>query len=392
MGFSRRPYAARVNTPSTSLHRVTVRSASSTFLSFAVPIAMLGIIWPDVRERFDQSLGTLGVAALAYGLGRMSTALTGPTLVRWFGMGRAFVVVLLVLASAILALALSVSWTMFLVCLLCIGLASGSLDSLGAGFITAIRDVGSAGQIHGAYGVGASAGPLLVVLVPDWRAALCVSAAMVLLAAGVAYRTRGAWPEIAPHVRTPGRRPPFAPAALSLGAFCAFVAIEVTTGQWAFTHLTEARGSGETLAAIAVSLFWGGVTVGRLALTRPSVRALSARIGLSRLAVIALASAGLLAVVPPVLAVPALAVAGLVLAPIVPSLFASTAARVGEEHAQRLAVFQLLATNLGAVGVPFLTGQLVDATDASVIVVVIATAAAAGALLLGAIERLPAYD
>jgi hypothetical protein len=62
---------------------------------------------------------------------------------------------------------------------------------------------------------------------------------------------------------------------------------------------------------------------------------------------------------------------------------------VGADHAQQLAVFQLLATNIGGIGLPFLTGQLVDAMEPSVIVIVIVAAAAIGALLLGAIERLP---
>ena len=92
---------------------------------------------------------------------------------------------------------------------------------------------------------------------------------------------------------------------------------------------------------------------------------------------------------PPRLAVVSLAFAGLTLAPIVPTLFASTVTRVGADHAQRLAVLQLLATNIGGIGLPFLTGQLVDAMEPSVIVIVIVAAAAIGALLLGAIERLP---
>lgn len=348
---------------------------------------MLGVIWPDVRERFDQSLGTLGVAALVYGLGRMSMALSGPTLVRWFGMGKAFIVVLGVLIAAIMSMAFATTWTMFLASLCCIGLASGSLDSLGAGFITAIEDVGSAGLIHGAYGVGATLGPLLVVAVPNWRGALLVSAVLVIGAGIVALGARGSWPDIAPHVRKSGTRPPIGIAALSLGAFAAFVAIEVTTGQWAFTHLTEARDAGDTLAAVAVSLFWGGVTVGRLALVRPGIRATADRIGLSRFAVMSLLCVSTLAFVPPLLAVVTLTVAGLALAPIVPTLFASTTARVGESHAQQLAVYQLLATNLGAVGVPFLTGQMVDAFEPEIIVLVIVTSAAVGALLLNAIEK-----
>lgn len=350
---------------------------------------MLGIIWPEVRERFDQSLGTLGVAALVLGIGRMSTALTGPWLVRRFGLGNAFVTVLSALGLSITALALADSWLMFLASLACIGCCSGSLDSLGAGFITGIRDVGSAGLIHGAYGVGATIGPLLVVVVPNWRVALMCSAVMVAGAVVVAVRARASWPEITPHIKTKGSWPPILALSLSLGAFCAFVAIEVTTGQWAFTHLTEARDAGGTLAAIAVSLFWGGLTLGRLALIRPTVREFAGRIGLSRLSVTSLIFVASLSLVPPILAIPMLTLSGLALAPIVPTLFASTASRVGEDHAQQMAGLQLIATNVGGIGVPFMTGQLVDAFEPSVIILVVTIAAAIGSLFLGAIERLP---
>ena len=370
-------------------NRRAVQSASIAFLSFAAPIAMLGVIWPDVRERFDQSLGALGVAALVYGLGRAPMALSGPTLVRWFGMGRAFVVVLSVLALAVMSMALATTWPMFLISLACVGLASGPIDSLGAGFITAIRDVGSSGLVHGAYGVGATLGPLIVVAVSSWRLALGISGAIVIAAALVALRSQQDWPDIVPHVRKTGSRLPFAPAALSLGAFGAFVGMEVTTGQWAFTQLTEGRHAGDALAAVAVALFWGGLAIGRLVLIRPSVREMADRVGLSRLALVSLCCVASLAFVPPGLAVVGLAFAGLTLAPIVPTLFASTVTRVGADDAQRLAVLQLLATNIGGIGLPFLTGQLVDAMEPSVIIIVIVAAAAIGALLLGAIERLP---
>lgn len=316
-------------------------------------------------------------------------ALSGPTLVRWFGMGRAFVVVLIVLALAVMSMALSTTWAAFLISLACVGLASGQIDSLGAGFITAIRDVGSSGLVHGAYGVGATLGPLIVVAVSNWRLALGLSGVIVIGAAVVAVRSQKAWPDTVPHVRKTGSRPPFAPAALSLGAFSAFVGMEVTTGQWAFTQLTEGRHAGDATAAIGVALFWGGLAVGRLALVRPSVRKMADRVGLSRLALASLGCVASLAFVPAGVAVVSLAFSGLTLAPIVPTLFASTAARVGAGHAQQLAIFQLLATNLGGIGLPFLTGQLVDAMEPSVIIFVIVAAGAIGALLLGAIERLP---
>jgi hypothetical protein len=68
---------------------------------------MLGVIWTDVCGRLDQSLGALGVTALVYGLGRAATALSEPTLVRWFEMCRAFVVVLIVVTLAIMSITLA---------------------------------------------------------------------------------------------------------------------------------------------------------------------------------------------------------------------------------------------------------------------------------------------
>ena len=64
-----------------------VWSCSVTFLSFAMPVSMLGVMWPDVRERFGQSLGTLGVVSLVYGLSRMSTSGSGRLATRRFGIG-----------------------------------------------------------------------------------------------------------------------------------------------------------------------------------------------------------------------------------------------------------------------------------------------------------------
>lgn len=366
-------------------------AAAATYLSFAAPIAMLGVIWPDVRDRFDQSLGTLGIAGLVYGVGRMSTALSGPLLVRRFRTGPAFVLMLVLLAGACGCAAVATSWLVFLVAFACIGAASGSLDSLGAGFIASIRDVGSAGLVHGAYGIGSTAAPLLVLAVPSWRIALGIVAGLAIAAAVVCVRNSRSWPVIASDQRADAGDLPRRATAVSLGALFAFVAFEVTAGQWAFTHLTEERGIGDTLAATAVALYWGGIMVGRLAMARTGVRDTIDRVRLQRLAIVAGAATLTLTVVPSVATAAALALVGLSLAPIAPSLFASTASRVGESHAQRLAVWQLAATNAGAISVPFLTGQLVDAIGPGVVIAVAATTAFVGAWLLLAITRLPSH-
>lgn len=383
----------------TSGNRSAVRSAAITYASFAVPISMVGVYWPDVRGDLDRSLGDLGLVSLVYGLARMSTALTGRPLVSRLGMGAAFVATLAVLAGSCLAVAAAPTWPVFLAAIAGVGAASGSLDSLGAVFVTAIENVSSAGLIHGMYGFGATIGPLAVVLAPGWRWSALAAAGAVLVALAVATQIRDQWPSTAPIAspRGGGSGPVAATPRFtvvgSLGAFASLVALEVTTGQWAFTYLTDHRSVGEELAAVGVSGFWAGLMMGRLLLARPTIATTVDRWGTVPFIVTSFATLAATAVLPAIAAVGALCLTGLLLGPLVPTLFARTTQRVGEVMAARMAGRQLLATNVGAIGVPTLTGFLVDEFGAGVIIIVMLTIVGALALpLLALLKHIAPVD
>ena len=357
-----------------------------------MPVSMFGVVWPDVRQHFGQSLGALGLVSLVYGVARMSTCASGSALIRRFGMSTSFIGALTLLSATCVAVASSTSWLRFLAGVAGVGVASGMLDSVGAAFIIDLADISRTGLVHGSYGVGATLGPLIVAVVSGWRVAMFVSALTVSGAIAVAARARHDWPTIEHHHASTRAGVPLSrlPAALSLGLFATFVAIEVTTGQWAYTYLTDHRGIGGGVAAVGIAGFWGGLTIGRLGLARRSVSEFTARVGLPTFA---LAGGGLLAaltVLPAVLGAGVLGLAGLVLAPIVPSLFATTSQRIGAAHAQRMAGWQLLAANAGAIVAPSLTGALVDRVGPGVVVIVIAALTAVGVPLLVAITRSPA--
>lgn len=367
--------------------KLVVGSSSVTFLSFAMPVAMLGVMWPDVRERFGQSLGALGLVSLVYGLSRMSTSGSGRVATRRFGIGSCFVAALIGLIAADFVVAGSNSWAMFLVGFSGIGLVSGFLDSVGAGVIATLGNVGDAGVIHGFYGVGATIGPLVVAVVPDWRWSLVVASGFAAAAVVVAVRAGTHWPSPpvpAHHVEL--GRPPTRATMISLAVFCSFVAVEVTVGNWLFTYLDEGRTISKGIAAVAVSGFWGGTMTGRLLLGSPRVREAVDRAGLVPCAVTAAAGIALVSVAPSVTVVGAAALAGIALAPLVPTLSARTAQRVGVEHAQRIAGWQLLAANVGAIAVPSLTGLVVDATGpgAAIVIALVVVASGLPALLAAA--------
>lgn len=351
---------------------LSVRSSALTFLAFAMPVSMFGVMWPDVRDRFDQSLGTLGTVSLVYGIARMSTSGLGRSATRRFGIGRCFIASLVCLVIADLAVSIGTSWPMFLVGVASIGAVSGLLDSVGAGVIATIGEVGSAGIILGSYGIGATIGPLVVAAVPDWRLSLVVAAVVSVLALIVAVVARHSWPApSAAAAASDHGPPPVRATAISLTMFFAFIALEVTFGNWLYTYLTEARSIGDTVAAVGVSGFWGGTTVGRLALVSERIRSGADRVGMPVLAVSGAVATLLTTVAPGVAVVAATTAVGLSLAAIVPTLSARTADRVGGEHAQQVSGWQLLSANLGAIGVPFVTGTIIDASDARATIVVV---------------------
>lgn len=372
-----------------------VRAVAFTYLSFALPISMLGVMWEPVSERFNQSPGTLGVAGLFYGVGRLSTATTGQGLVRRFGIPTAIATVLIVLTAASAALAATPFWALFLGAWAVIGACSGSLDSIGAGFIARTEDVRSAGLIHGSYGVGATIGPLVVAVAPSWRMAIAVTAVVTLIAAASVRTVHDGWTTPAPSLDQPegGAGPvptgplPVKTVGLLLLLFGVFVALEVTAGLWLFTFLTEERDLSDTLGRIAVSGFWGGLTIGRLLMSRAGPSALLARMGLARLSLVGCALVLLMVAVRGPVAVALPFLTGLVLAPTIPTLFAQTAQRIGAEHAPRIAGWQLVATNIGAISVPLLVGQWVDAASAAVIPVVLLAVTVTGTTLLFVVGR-----
>lgn len=369
-----------------------VSSAAFTFLAFAMPASMFGVFWDDARERFDQSLGTLGLISLVYGLSRMSTSGVGRAATRRFGIGPCFIAGVVAVAVIDLVVAAASSWPMFLVGISGVGLASGLLDSVGAGVVATIGDVGRAGVIHGAYGVGATVGPLIVAVVPDWRWSLVVASVVAVAALVPAVIARASWPEPPPIALASGGALPRRATTVSLLVFAAFVAIEVTMGQWLFTYLTDGRGIGDSVAAVGVSGFWGGTTAGRLALASARTNTFVERVGLPALAVAAGAAYAGVVVSPGAMVVVFATLAGLALSPLVPTMSARTVDRVGEEHAQRISGWQLLAANVGAISVPSLTGALVDGIGPAAVVAVVAACLALGVPVLLAARRLPSLS
>jgi fucose permease len=363
------------------------------YLAFGMPVAMLGVAWPTLRDDLGRADGDLGLLVLAYGLGRLVTsASSGVLLNRWrFGVAAALTLVGLAAGGA--GVATGPPWPALVAAIAVVGVLSGVLDSLGARFLAVSGSVGRAGLAAGSYGVGATVGPVVLAVSDSVAVGFLVGSTVALVAAAGVVGRGIAWPPgLEAHVEA--ERPPASsvglgelltrPAVLvSLGLFAAFVSVEVTAGGWLAAVLEDARHVDDRLAGLSVGGFWGGITVGRLLLGRIELpeRALLAAVG------VLVACFAALAVAPTAVVLPLAVLAGLAVAPQFPTLLAHTADRVGDDAAGRVSGWQLIAANVSATSLAALTGVVVEATGPAAPLAVLVGITAAGGVLLAVAAR-----
>jgi fucose permease len=272
----------------------------------------------------------------------------------------------LVIGSFLYALSLSLlafgSWPVVVVGAVLWGLAAGFANGAVNVYSTLRMSGGAMQLLHGCWGIGTLIGPLIVtgLLVShlSWRLAfLTVAILQALLGAWALAAAH--WPSVSAPRLEGARRLHFSiPLLLGILAFFLYTGAEWSAGQWSYSALTEGRGYATPTAGLLVSLYWTGITVGRLAsgavgarLATPAL--LQAGIGLSVLA------SALFWLVPPLAAV-ALPLLGLGLAPIFPALMTLTSRRVPEAGVGVAVGLQTASSGLGAAVAPAAVGLLLQ--------------------------------
>lgn len=328
---------------------------------------MLGVAWPSMRGTFGQPLAALGLVLLGLACGYLlGSAASGFVEAR---LGTAAVLTAGFAASAVamLAFATAPHWPMFVLGALVLGLGAGSVDAGTNAYMALEHGVGPLNLLHACYGLGAALGPAVMTALLAaglvWRLAYAgmVGAELALLVAVAAtWRSWSRTRNLSMRIAEPRPPVPLALVGASLAMFFVYTGVEVGAGQWSYTFLTAARALPTTAAGLAVSGYWAGLTLGRLA-----AYATGARLGPLRLLhVSVVATVAALALYwwgrcPPA-GVAALAAAGVGLGPIFPSLVALTPRRVGEAVASRVVGLQVATAGAGGSLAPTAIGVVLQ--------------------------------
>lgn len=346
-----------------------------SFVALGLRAGVLAVAWPSMRETFDVPLGAVGVLFIVGTGGFLLVSTQSGRAIARIGLGAFLVWGAAVAGLGFLGYAIAPTWWVVIGLTFLASLGTAIIDTGLNTYFAINKSAATMNWLHACFGFGGTLGPLVMTVALTWGHSwrwgyVPVGAAYVCLIAVFA-PTRRHWSLAAAVPRaTEGPAPWRAgsrgslslPIAwVSLLYFFAFTGMEGAFGQWPYTLFTEARGIASTTAGLWISIGWGATTGGRI-IFGFVVKHATPHTLLRVCASVIIAAAGLLWWNPhDTASFLALAAMAMMLAPLFPICTATTAQRVGVEHAGNVIGFQMAAARLGLALAPGLAGIVAKA-------------------------------
>lgn len=328
------------------------------FIGLGLPDSLLGAAWPVAHIDLGVPVSLAGAVSLVSVGGTVVSSLVSERVIKRFGTGPVAAASVLTTACALAGMGFVRDFWVVMALAVPLGLGAGTIDAALNNFVALHYKSAHMNWLHCFWGVGATAGPMIMSLYlarDFWRGGYRTVAVMLAVIACILILSLRLWKRVgqAPAKEeskrvVPNRELIRQPGALfACIAFFTYCAAEFNAGLWASTYLVKFRGIAPGIAASWASMFFLGVTVGRLfsgfAALKLSNRRL-VRIGQT----LALLGALVLPLpLPDAGQVVGLLLIGLGCAPIFPALMDETPVFFGASRSQGMMGLQLASAYIG---------------------------------------------
>ena len=342
------------------------------FIALGMPDGLLGVGWPSIRASFNVPIDALGALLFVSMIGYLTTSFLSGELTRRWGVGRLLIVSCALTGAGLIGYTLVPQWSMMVALGLAAGMGAGGIDSSLNAYVARHYSAGLMQWLHASYGVGVTAGPLIMTAAltnfQNWRLGYLLVGAVQLVLAVTFWITLPIWQQ---NNSTPAEMPAEPQKEVNLGQtlkrhrvwlsmllFFFYVGSEVTMGTWVYSLLTEGRGVNPQLAGYFAGSYWFTFTVGRI-LAGLVTRKINIQ-SLVKICIIAAILAGVILGlnISAWVNLAAVAVIGFAFAPIFPGLISGTPGRVGQQHSNNTIGMQTAAGSLGGTALTSLVGVL----------------------------------
>ena len=371
------------------------------FISLGLPDSLLGASWPIMRLDLGVPLGMAGLLSVTATAGTILSSLVSGAVLRRFGTGRVTLVSCFMTATALLGYANAPSIAWLVLCAIPLGLGGGAVDAALNHYVATHYKAHHMSWLHCFWGVGATTGPIIMAAFlsgnGSWRQGYLAVSGIQFSLVIVLFLTLRLWNRSAGSGESHGAEPAGDPPApnrkargvtYALATFLFYCGVESTVGLWGSSYLVNVKGLLAQDAAQWVSVYYAGITIGRLVsgfiTFKVSNRWLIRGGQLTALAGTVL----LLLPLPPEFAPVGFLITGLGLAPIYPCMIHETPVRFGQANAARIIGYQMAVAYTGATLLPPLLGLLAGSFTLGIFPPYVVVLAAAMLLLTERLNRL----
>lgn len=357
------------------------------FISLGLPDSLLGSAWPVIWPDIGSSVSSAGIVSMVIAGGTIVSSLASGSMIKRLGTGRITLFSCFLTAGALLGFSLAPSMAWLVVLAIPLGLGAGAVDAALNHYVAENYKAHHMNWLHCFWGVGATMGPIIMSsYIADhnsWRSGYTAvsiiqfSLVIILLITLPLWKRVAAMREIdrpqtenvvdnekrqqeqivkAGIFRIRGVKP-------TLTAFLFYCGVETTVGLWGASYLVGAKHISAVTAAIWISLYYGGITLGRL-ITGFITLKVGNRL-LIRYGQLITILGGIILVLPlsASFSLTGFMLIGLGLAPIYPGLLHETPSRFGKEHSAKLMGYQMAVAYTGTTLLPPMFGLVASQTS-----------------------------
>lgn len=347
------------------------------FVSLGLPDSLLGSAWPSMYPEFAVPVSYAGGISMIIALGTIISSLQSDRLTKRAGTGLVTAVSVLTTAVALFGFSISHSYASLCLWAVPYGLGAGCVDASLNNYVALHYESRHMSWLHCMWGVGASLGPYLMghalTTGRGWNMGFRYISMLQLMLAAVLLFSLPLWKKQSARLETVRSDHPAQSKPLSLtqifrisGAkevmvtFFCYCALEQTAGLWASSYLVLHEGLSSETAASFASLFYIGITVGRMLSGFLTIKLNDTQLVRLGQGIVLAGIALLLLPLGTTGSLLGLVLIGLGCAPVYPSIIHSTPDRFGADRSQAIIGVQMASAYVGTCLMPPLFGLIAN--------------------------------
>ena len=342
-----------------------------SFISLGLPDALLGSAWPTMHKELNVPISYAGIISMIISAGTIISSLQSDRLTKKFGTGK--ITAFSVAMTAIALFGFSITHSYLFICVWAIpyGLGAGSVDASLNNYVALHYKSKHMSWLHCMWGIGAAIGPYIMgytITNNNWNAGYRYISIIQIILTAILFLSFPLWNKndeenkekistkvlsIKEIIKISGTK------EIMICFFC-YCAIEATTGLWASSYLNIYKGADIKTAASFGSLFYIGITAGRVISGFITMKLNDNQMIILGELIIFI---GIILMIIPAVNIVSLIgfiIIGLGCAPIYPSIIHSTPYNFGAENSQAIIGVQMASAYVGTLAMSPLFGYIAN--------------------------------